>query len=105
MNLLPGKKWFSWMRLACLAITVLILFFVLRRVDRAVLLGSLKAMRVSWFALAFTAYGAALLLGGFRWHLALRLTECDSHASASQRLFLVGHFFFVVLFGAPSGDL
>jgi rSAM/selenodomain-associated transferase 2 len=39
-----------------------------------------------------------------RWHLALRVTDTAMHVGASCRLFLIGHFFFVALFGAAGGD-
>lgn len=62
-------------------------------------------MRWGWFLLAFLIYGAALWMGAFRWHIALHLTGRAIHTSASARLFLIGHFFFVALFGAAGGDL
>jgi len=64
-------------------------------------LGELKPL---WFALAFAVYGLAMILGGLRWHLALRVTDTAMHLGASCRLFLIGHFFFVALFGAAGGD-
>jgi rSAM/selenodomain-associated transferase 2 len=104
MNLLPGKKWFSWQRVLCLLITVGLLCFIVRRIDFDAFLASLKRMRPGWFVLAFIAYGVALWLGSIRWHLALQLTRTAVHPSASVRLFLIGHFFFVALFGAAGGD-
>ncbi|HTD87495.1 MAG TPA: TIGR04283 family arsenosugar biosynthesis glycosyltransferase, partial [Candidatus Binatia bacterium] len=38
-------------------------------------------------------------------HYALRLTHAASHFLASCRMYLVGHFLFLVLFGAAGGDL
>src|SRR3989442_9547548 len=105
MHLLSGKRWFSWPRVACLVVTAFILFLIFRGIDSAAFLISLKQMRLTWFALALAAYGLALWLGSFRWHFALRLTDRAIHPSASYRLFLIGHFFFVVLFGVAGGDL
>src|SRR5262245_38161006 len=104
MNLLPGKNWFSWQRLLCLLITLGLLYFIVQRIDLDAFLASLKRVRVGWFAIGFLAYGVALWLGAVRWHLALQLTGTAVHPSASARLFLIGHFFFVALFGAAGGD-
>jgi len=104
MNLLPGRKWFSWQGVLCLLITLGLLYFVVQRIDLDAFLASLKRMRPIWFALGFIAYGVALWLGAIRWHLALQLTRTSVHPSASVRLFLIGHFFFVALFGAAGGD-
>src|SRR6266581_842085 len=103
MNLLFGKRWFTWPRLACLAVTGLILFFILRQVGSRTLWAALQQMQPGWFLLGFGAYGLAIWLGSLRWHLALRLTDRAIHLSASSRLFLIGHFFYVVLFGAAGG--
>jgi rSAM/selenodomain-associated transferase 2 len=62
-------------------------------------------MDACWFALAFLSYGFALLCSAGRWHVALHVTGAGTHALASWRLSLVGHFFFVVLFGAVGGDV
>src|SRR5688500_5234071 len=104
MNLLFGRKWFSWPRLACLLITVLLLYFIFQRIDLGALTAALKHLKGFWFALAFAIYGVAMILGGLRWHLALRVTDTAMHPGASCRLFLIGHFFFVALFGAAGGD-
>ena len=104
MNLLPGKKWFSWQRLLCLSITLGLLYFIIQRIDFEAFVTSLRRLRPGWFVLGFFAYGVALWLGSIRWHLALRLTHTAVHPSASVRLFLIGHFFFVALFGAAGGD-
>lgn len=104
MNLLFGRKWFSWQRLACLLLTLALLYFIFRRLDVGALVTALKGLKPLWFAVAFATYGLAMILGGLRWHLALRVTDTAMHLGASCRLFLVGHFFFVALFGAAGGD-
>src|SRR5439155_6589911 len=58
-----------------------------------------------WFLGGFLVYGLALFLGSLRMHIALRLTNAASHFLASSRIFVVGHFLFLVLFGAAGGDL
>jgi len=105
MNLAFGKKWSSWTRLACLVVTAALLLFVFRRIDRAAFLASLRRTSVTWFALAFLAYGLALWLVSLRWHLALRLTARAVHIAATYRLLLVGHFFSSIFVGAVGGDL
>jgi rSAM/selenodomain-associated transferase 2 len=104
MDLLFGKRWFSWQRVLCIAITLALLYFIFRRVDYHGLLAALGELKPLWFLLAFAAYGVAMILGGLRWHLALRVTDTAMHPGASCRLFLIGHFFFVALFGAAGGD-
>jgi rSAM/selenodomain-associated transferase 2 len=105
MNLLLGKSWFSWQRVLCLLLTFGLLYFIFRKIDLDGFLTSLQRMRLSWFLGAFLAYGVALWLGSIRWHIALRLTRTAVHPSVSARLFLIGHFFFVALFGAAGGDV
>jgi uncharacterized membrane protein YbhN (UPF0104 family) len=104
MNLLFGKRWFSWQSVVCVAITIVLLYLIFRRVDYHGLLGALRELKPAWFVLAFAVYGLAMIFGGLRWHLALRVTDTAMHVGASCRLFLIGHFFFVALFGAAGGD-
>jgi rSAM/selenodomain-associated transferase 2 len=104
MNLLFGKKWFSWPRLGCVLVTIALLVFIFSRIDFSALVGALRQLKSLWFVLAFAVYGVAMVLGGLRWHLALRVTDTAMHLGASCRLFLIGHFFFVALFGAAGGD-
>ena len=92
-------------RLAGLLVTALLLAFIFRQVYLPALASSLRRLNPVWFGLGFAAYGAALALGGVRSHFALRLTDRAVHLGASCRSFLVGHFFFVTLFGAVGGDL
>src|SRR5438552_149520 len=105
MNLLSGRRWVTWPRLACLAVTAVILFLIFRQIGSAAFLTALGQTRPIWVVLAFISYGVAIWLASLRWHLALRLTDRAIHLSASSRLFLISHFFYVVLFGAAGGDL
>ena len=105
MHPLFGRRWFSWPRLACLLVSVLLLVVVVRQIHPAALWASLARLSPAWFGLAFAAYGAALGLAGIRSHFGLRLTDQAIHLSASCRSFVVGHFFFVTLFGAVGGDV
>ncbi len=105
MNAFFGTRWWSWQRLVCLALTVIVVGFLLRRIDREALRHSLAHLQPGWFSLAFGAYGMALLLGGLRWHITLRAIQCVVHVAASVRLSLIGHFFFLIFFGAAAGDV
>ena len=71
MNLLFGTKWFSLPRLACLLITLLLLYFIFQRIDLGGLTAVLKHLKGFWFVLAFAIYGLAMILGGLRWHVRL----------------------------------
>ena len=105
MHLLFRRKWFSWPRLACLLVTALLLVVIFRQIDPAAVWASLRRLSPPWFGVAFAAYGAALGLAGVRSHFGLRLTDQAIHLSASCRSFMIGHFFFVALFGAVGGDV
>src|SRR5437016_1262278 len=105
MDLLSGKRWFTWPRFACLVVTGIILFLIFRQIGSTAFLGALRQTQPLWVVLALLAYGLAIWLVSLRWHLALHLTDRAIHLSASSRLFLIGHFFYVVLFGAAGGDL
>src|SRR5258708_11073772 len=98
MKLAFGKKWSSWTRLACLVVTVALLFSVFRRIDRPAFLASLGRTSVSWFALAFMAYGLALWLASLPSHLALRLSARAAPIAARARLLFVCRLFSFVFF-------
>lgn len=105
MNALLGTRWWSWQRIVCLAVTAAALTFIFRRIDPDALRHSLAHVRFGWFAAAFITYGLVLLLAGLRWHIMLHAIRCAVHAGASVRLALIGHFFFLILFGAATGDV
>ncbi|PYI89862.1 MAG: hypothetical protein DME26_00055 [Verrucomicrobia bacterium] len=105
MNPLAANKWIVLIRLLCVAVTVTALYFVFRRVDLDAFVGALRKMHGGWFVAASGLYGIALLLAGARWHLSLRLTETSVHSSASIRVYCIGHFLFMVLFGGVGGDV
>src|SRR5436190_3764074 len=100
-----NNSWTVWSRLLAVAVTLALLIIVYRRIDLDLLRTSLRHVKWGWFLLGFGGYGVALALGGLRSHIALRLTHAASHFLASCRIFLVGHFLFLVLFGAAGGDL
>src|SRR5687767_9230832 len=100
-----NKHWTIWSRVIAIIVTLALLWVVFRRIDLDTLRVSLGRISWSWFALGFVAYGVAMLFGSLRLHIAFRLTNAASHFLASCRIFLVGHFLFLVLFGAAGGDL
>ena len=100
-----SKSWTWGTRIGAIAVTLGLLFVVYRRIDVATLEGAFSRIRWGWFIVGLAGYGVALALGGLRSHFALRLTHAASHFLASCRIFLVGHFLFLVLFGAAGGDL
>ena len=106
MSLQPrNKSWSIGSRLLAVAVTLGLLFIVYRHIDLNTLQNSFGRIHWGWFVLGFLGYGVALGFGGLRSHFALRLTHAASHLLASCRIFLVGHFLFLVLFGAAGGDL
>ena len=105
VNGLFGRRWWSWQRIACLGITAAILTFIFRKIDAQALRDALVRVQFGWFAAAFSAYGIALLLGGLRWHITLQAIRCVVHVAASVRLTCIGHFFFLIFFGAAAGDI
>ncbi len=101
----PQNKWSKWSRPLSLAVTALALSIIFYRIDSGAFFNALGRVEPGWFLLATAVYGLAFLFGGWRWHLTLRLTECAVHPSASGRLYLIGHYFFIILFGGLAGDV
>jgi uncharacterized membrane protein YbhN (UPF0104 family) len=97
---LVSLKW----KLLCIAVTVLALFFVFRRIPAATLLDTLRGMKVGWFIGAIVVYGILFLPAAWRWHLALRITDSIVDVAATIRFTIIGHFFYLVLFGGAGGD-
>jgi uncharacterized membrane protein YbhN (UPF0104 family) len=98
-------KWVSikW-KVVCLAITVVSLFLVFRRIPAATLLETIRGMHVGWFIGAVILYGLMFLPAAYRWHLALRMNDSVVNASATARYSIIGHFFYLLLFGGAGGD-
>src|SRR5688572_20810487 len=99
------KHWALGSRIIAILVTVGLLWVVFRRIDFVTLRLALARINWAWFAVGFLGYGLALLFGSLRLHIAFRLTNAASHFLATSRIFLVGHFLFLVLFGAAGGDL
>jgi len=104
-SITPRPKWISnkWKWL-CVLVTVVALFFVFRRIPAATLLETIRGMRVGWFIAAVLLYGIMFLPAAWRWQLALRMNDCVVNASATGRFTIIGHFFYLLLFGGAGGD-
>jgi uncharacterized membrane protein YbhN (UPF0104 family) len=101
----PKRKWISikW-KLVCVAVTVVALYFVFQRIPPATLLETFRSMRVGWFIGAILLYGLMFLPAAWRWHLALRMNDSVVDAGATVRFSIIGHFFYLMLFGGAGGD-
>lgn len=98
-------KWISnrW-KLVCVLVTVVALVLVLRKIPAANLLETIGHMRVGWFIAAVLLYGIMFLPAAWRWHLALRMNDCEVDSGATARFTIIGHFFYLLLFGGAGGD-
>jgi rSAM/selenodomain-associated transferase 2 len=104
VNLLAGKKWFSWTRLLGVAGTVALLWVAFRKIEFGSFSEAVRRTHPGGCALAFGIYGVALAVQADRWHLALRAVRRAVHVLATWRLAMIGHFFFTVFFGVAGGD-
>ena len=93
-------KW----RLLCVAVTALALFLVFHKISPPTLLNALKGMHVGWFVAAFVLYGLMFLPAALRWWLALHVNDSVVHWPATLRFTIIGHFFYLILFGGTGGD-
>lgn len=101
----PRSKWFSAkFGILCLVVTGTSLFLVLHHVHVHALLNTLRAMRIGWFLAAIALYGFIFIPAAWRWHLALRLNHEAAQFPTAARFTIIGHFSYLVLFGAAGGD-
>jgi uncharacterized membrane protein YbhN (UPF0104 family) len=80
------------------------LYFVFHRIPVASLLETFRGMRVGWFIAAVLLYGVMFLPAARRWHLALHMNDCVVNPPATVRFTIIGHFFYLLLFGGAGGD-
>jgi rSAM/selenodomain-associated transferase 2 len=99
----------NWARLARqvgpLAVSLLALGLILRRIDLFSLGPVLARAKLGWIIVAGISFGVAFLFAAARWHLVLRLNGCQVHATATGKTVLVGHLFNTILFGPAGGDI
>ncbi len=94
----------AWARVSCLALAGIGLALVCHFLDFGVLLSTLAHLQARWFVAALALYGALFIPASYRWHLVLRLMDLAVSPLATFRSAVVGHFFYVTLFGVVGGD-
>jgi uncharacterized membrane protein YbhN (UPF0104 family) len=101
----PGSKGvpLTW-KLVCVGITALALYLVFRKIPLENLLKTLQDMKVGWFIASIALYGSMFFPAAWRWHLALRINDSAVNLPASLRFSIIGHFFYLILFGGTAGD-
>ena len=100
-----SKTWFSWPRLLCVIVSAGLLWFALRDMHVMEVWQAMRRVNIWAFVAALLVYWIALVLAAYVWHVALRGVRCSAHPLATNRFALIGHFFFVALFGAVGCDL
>ena len=99
------RRLFSPIRGAALAVSLVAVFLILSRLDRAALHIAFKQLKPMWFLVAAGAFALSLSLGAWRWHQMLRITGVAVDLPTSWRLTVVGHTFCALLFGAAVSDV
>jgi rSAM/selenodomain-associated transferase 2 len=94
----------SWGRLTAIALSMVMLAVVLRRLDPHALWETLRHARIGWFLGANLAFVTTFCVAAARWHLMLRINRSAVHFGATLRLVMIGHFFNTLLFGPAGGD-
>ena len=92
-------------RVACVIVAAVSMFFVIRRIQPQALSQTFHHMHAAWFVAASILYGLLFVPASIRWHIALRLSGSAIDLATSFRLSLIGHFFYTILFGAAGGDV
>lgn len=88
----------------CIAVTLVALVFVFRRIPLANLVSTFRGMRVGWYVAGVVLYGVMFLPAAWRWHLALRINDVFVNWPATGRFTIIGHFAYLILFGGAGGD-
>jgi uncharacterized membrane protein YbhN (UPF0104 family) len=99
-----GKAPLGWTRLAGAALTAGALWLVLRRLRFPALENALRELSPGWFIAGVALYGTLFVPAAIRWHLLLRMTGTAIGPRTTIRVCLIGHLFYVLLFGAAGGD-
>lgn len=99
------RRFFSPARSLSLVVSGLILFLILRRLDRADLVQQLRHLRPLWFLTALAAFLVSSCLSAWRWHQMLRVTGSAISLGTSWRMTLIGHCFSALFFGGAVSDL
>lgn len=100
-----GPNWKIFGRIACVGVSLLGLGVVFSRIDLESLRRAFSHARLSWIVASWGMFGIALLLAAARWHLVLRLSQCQVHGLATSRTVIIGHLFNTLFFGPTGGDI
>lgn len=104
MSSQPDNRMFTWRRAGALAVSLVMLWFVFGRIDAAGLTQAFRQVHPGWCAVTLAAFGPAIVLAAWRWHLMLRLMGATVHPLASYRAVLIGHFFTTFRCGPAGGE-
>lgn len=88
----------------CLAVALALNVFIFHRVHFKAVGSVLSTMRVDWFLMAMLLFGFLFLPAAVRWHVALKANDSSVDLPTSFRFSLIGHFFYMILFGVAGGD-
>lgn len=81
------------------------LWLALRRIDAPELMSALRGARWIWLLAAIGTFGFCGLFAATRYFKMLSVTGADVHPGAALRIFYIGHFFNLLLFGPAAGDV
>lgn len=98
------RRTLFYFRLACITIALTSVAFIVHRIDSKALAHSVSEMHLGWFLLGLVLYTFLFVPTAYRWNLALRCNESSAGLGAAFRLSLIGHFLYVIFFGAAGGD-
>ena len=99
-----SRKWVWLLRIGCVLLSALILWRLSCLVRPSVVVQTWKSMRVGWFVASVLLYGFLLIPVTVRWHMVLKLSKCAITPVVTYRYTVIGHLFYVLLFGWIGGD-
>lgn len=105
MNDFPLKLRFSWRTALAIAVSGAALWLAFRRIDVPELAAALRGARGPWLLAAMGMFGLGGVFAATRYFMMLSVTGADVHPGAALRIFFIGHFFNLLLFGPAAGDV
>lgn len=91
-------------RIIALLVSAVVLGLVFSRLNPRKLESILLQMNPWWFGLALCVNGFLFLPAAMRWHLVLKVSGLAVRFATTLRCVIIGHFFYIGLFGALGGD-
>ena len=88
-----------------IGVTILGLYLVLREVDLAAIVETLRRANLWWVLATFLLMNASLVLRAFRWLLLLRGVGASVRFGRLVELYFVGNFFNMFLLSGFGGDV